>query len=85
MTAQVCEYPAESAMAEGPLGNWTWLGENVHEESLVFPTPSWPAQFAPQHQTEPSSRMEQVCSPPVATAVAALPAGSDTAVGVDIP
>jgi hypothetical protein len=70
--AQVWYSPAEIATAVLPAPRLAvWVGV---ERSVVVPSPSRPWPLSPQQATEPSSRRAQVCSPPVETATAVLPA-----------
>ena len=73
--AQVCSTPAEIWVTpERPL---TLTGV---EESVVVPSPSWPALLYPQHVMVPPVRRAQVWWAPAAKAVACRIPDSEAAV-----
>src|SRR4051812_26589353 len=49
-------------------------------DNSVTPSPSWPAVFAPQHQTVPSLRRAHECAPPaaIASTLVSPPTGTGT-------
>ena len=78
--------PREIPTAEVPDGIMTSLGEYLQSpDSVTFPTPSRPYWLLPQHHTEPSSSIAQMCLYEVETAVAVRPVGSGTREGEDTP
>lgn len=62
------------------LVTFTGFGFEAVWEVSKAPRPNWPTPFAPQQRTVPSDRRAQVCSLPIATAVAVVTRGTVTGV-----
>ena len=77
-TAQVCDSPDETPIADTPEPRSTVIGVVL---SMVVPSPSCPNEFEPQQRIDPSSSSVQVWYDPAEISIAFLPIGIEAFCG----